>query len=129
MKKIFLVIVACVMLITCAFAEGETVVNQEQVTQSNGLTSTAPTQEQIKDGIGSVGAGVKNIGQEILDNISAWSLPICALLVVWGSVQYFILGIRNLYKKRQGLLLMWGSITFYVITLFASLIFSFISGQ
>ena len=123
MKKIFLMIVAFVMLITCAFAEGELATNTENSTQSNGLT------DQVNNAIGTVGDGVKNIGQEILDNISAWSLPICALLVVWGSVQYFILGIRNLYKKRQGLLLMWGSITFYVITLFASLIFSFISGQ
>jgi len=43
------------------------------------------------------------------------SLPICFLLVLWGSVLYFILGIRNLYKKRQGLLLMWGALTFLVI--------------
>lgn len=129
MKKIFLMMIVCTMLITCSFAEGEVVTNESNQTTTNGLTIAAPSTEQVNNAIGTVGDGVKNIGQTILDKISSWSLPICALLVVWGSVQYFILGIRNLYKKRQGLLLIWGSITFYVITLFASLIFSFMSGQ
>jgi hypothetical protein len=87
------------------------------------------TEANITSTIDNTGNAVKNIGQNVLNQISSWSLPICAILVVWGAVQYFILGIRNLYKKRQGLLLMWGSITFYVVTLFASVILSFMSGK
>ena len=70
-----------------------------------------------------------SVGQNVLDQITTWCLPFCAILVIWGAVQYFILGIRNLYKKRQGLLLMWGSMTFYVIALFINLILTFMAGK
>lgn len=102
-------------------------VNQESnlIAQNKGNI----TEEKITSTIDNTGNTVMKMGQQILDKLSSWSLPICAILVVWGAVQYFILGIRNLYKKRQGLLLMWGSITFYVISLFASVILSFMSGR
>ena len=82
----------------------------------------------INNAVNKVGNTAMGVGQNILDQIASWSLPICSLLVVFGAVQYFILGIRNLYKKRQGLLLMWGSITFYVIVVFVNLIITFMTG-
>jgi len=57
----------------------------------------------------------ENFLYTVIEVVSDISLPICALLILWGAVLYFILGIRNLYKKRQGLLLMWGAFTFLVI--------------
>ena len=53
-------------------------------------------------------------------------ISICFILILWGSVLYFILGIRNLYKKRQGLLLMWGAFTFLVIAKIMNFAFWFI---
>lgn len=57
----------------------------------------------------------ESLAYKIVEQISDKSLPVCAILILWGAVLYFILGIRNLYKKRQGLLLMWGAFTFVVI--------------
>lgn len=59
---------------------------------------------------------------EVMKYVAEWALPFCAILAIFGAVQYFIMGIRNLYKKRQGLLLMFGSITFYVILLVVNFI-------
>ena len=59
--------------------------------------------------------GVIKVVVTALRYIAEWSLPFCAILVVFGATQFYIMGIRNLYKKRQGLLLMFGSIAFFVI--------------
>jgi len=96
--------------------------NQQESTVDNNSTG-APIQisgpvvdtEKIEDGIGNVAEKGKSLMYTVIETIGDISLPIAFLLVLWGSVLYFILGIRNLYKKRQGLLLMWGAITFVVI--------------
>ena len=69
----------------------------------------------VNDTINNVGNTAMDVALNVLDQVTTWSLPFCAILVVFGAVQFFIMGIRNLYKKRQGLLLMFGSMTFYVI--------------
>lgn len=74
-----------------------------------------PAAEVVNDTINNVGNTAMDIALNVLDQVTTWSLPFCAILVVFGAVQFFIMGIRNLYKKRQGLLLMFGSMTFYVI--------------
>lgn len=68
---------------------------------------------------------VNNFAYKVVEQISDKSLPICAVLVLWGAVLYFILGIRNLYKKRQGMLLMWGAFTFVVIAKIVNFVFWF----
>ena len=85
--------------------------------------------DDINKTINKAGNTAMSVGQNILDQITMWALPFCAIAVVWGAVQYFVLGIRNLYKKRQGLLLMWGSMTLYVVTLFINLILTFMVGK
>lgn len=70
--------------------------------------------------------GAENLAFKIVEQISDKCLPVCAIFALWGAVLYFILGIRNLYKKRQGLLLMWGSFTFVVIAKIVNLIFCLI---
>jgi hypothetical protein len=67
-----------------------------------------------------------SIAVNVLKYVTEWSLPFCAILVVFGAVQYFIVGIRNLYKKRQGLLLMFGSIAFYTIIVVLNFIISIV---
>lgn len=110
MKKLSLVVIVAVMvcsLFCFAFAEPTTTDKVNEVVNTAGDTAT-------------------EIAMNILDQAAKWSLPICAIFVVFGAVQYFIMGIRNLYKKRQGLLLMFGSMTFYVIILFVDLILTFL---
>ena len=68
---------------------------------------------------------VNSLAYTVVEQISDKSLPVCVILMLWGSIQYFILGIRNLYKKRQGMLLMWGAFTFLVIAKIVNFIFWF----
>ena len=116
-----------------SFAEPENVAQPDNTQAVNGNNSAQTVLDSISgtdinNAVNKVGNTAMGVGQNILDQIASWSLPICSLLVVFGAVQYFILGIRNLYKKRQGLLLMWGSITFYVIVVFVNLIITFMTG-
>ena len=55
-------------------------------------------------------------------------MPFCAILAVFGAAQYYVMGIRNLYKKRQGLLLMFGSIAFFVILVVVNFIITRLIG-
>ena len=71
--------------------------------------------ETIEEGTKKAADTVNSLAYTIVEQISDKSLPVCVILILWGSIQYFILGIRNLYKKRQGMLLMWGAFTFVVI--------------
>ncbi|MBE5812840.1 MAG: hypothetical protein E7314_04215 [Clostridiales bacterium] len=100
MKKFSLVLVALFVILCCfgcfAYAEPQ-------------------ASEMVNETINTVGNTAMDVALNILDQATTWSLPFCAIFVVFGAVQFFIMGIRNLYKKRQGLLLMFGSMTFYVI--------------
>jgi len=100
--------------------------NTESSSSSSILSGVTP--EKAEEAFKGAGNTAMNVAQNILDQVVMWALPFCALAIVWGAVQYFVLGIRNLYRKRQGLLLMWGSLTFYVIALFANLIITFMIG-
>lgn len=84
------------------------------VTDVTGETSQV-TGEDVESALIEGGKQVTNGAVMVMGVVSSISLPICALLCLWGAVMYFILGIRNLYKKRQGMLLMWGSLTFLVV--------------
>jgi len=88
---------------------------------------TAITTEKVETAVNEATDTVNNVVLMIIKQISDKSLPICLLLILWGAVLYFILGIRNLYKKRQGMFLMWGSFTFLVIAKFVYLIVFLIS--
>lgn len=127
---IFLVIFSGTLISFAASAD----VVQPNTSESSNVTNSSQSvldsisEADINNTVNKVGNTAMGVGQNILDQIASWSLPICSLLVVFGAVQYFILGIRNLYKKRQGLLLMWGSITFYVIVVFVNLIITFMTG-
>ncbi len=79
----------------------------------------------IEEGTEKVATTVNSLAYTIVEQISDKSLPICVILILWGSIQYFILGIRNLYKKRQGMLLMWGAFTFLVIAKIVNFVFWF----
>jgi len=70
--------------------------------------------------------GAVDVVVDTLRYVTEWSLPFCAILLVFGAVQYYILGIRNLYKKRQGLLLMFGSMAFFAIMVILNFIMQII---
>jgi hypothetical protein len=74
-----------------------------------------PVANEVNDFVNDAGNTAMDVALNVLDQATIWALPFCAIFLVFGAVQYFIMGIRNLYKKRQGLLLMFGSMTFYVI--------------
>lgn len=80
---------------------------------------------KIEDGTKEVATTVNSLAYTVVEQISDKSLPVCVILMLWGAVQYFILGIRNLYKKRQGMLLMWGAFTFLVIAKIVNFVFWF----
>jgi len=82
----------------------------------------AITTEKVETVIDETTDTVNNVVLMVIGQISDKSLPICLLLILWGAVLYFIMGVRNLYKKRQGMLLMWGSFTFLVIAKFVHLV-------
>ena len=77
----------------------------------------------IEEGTKKAADTVNSLAYTVVEQISDKSLPVCVILMLWGSIQYFILGIRNLYKKRQGMLLMWGAFTFLVIAKIVNFIF------
>lgn len=81
--------------------------------------------EKVEEKIVDIADKGESIAYKIVEQISDKSLPVCAILILWGAVLYFILGIRNLYKKRQGLLLMWGALTFCVIAKIMNFVFWF----
>lgn len=114
MKRISLVLVAVLLFIfgmsTVSFAVEE-VVNTEVSANEVVVQKDTTLQKVVK----------------VMDKITLVALPVCVFFVAWGTVQYFILGIRNLYKKKQGLLLMFGSMTFYVILLILSFTLTLIS--
>lgn len=93
--------------------EGETTIQTDEIVS------------KVEEGVGEVATTVNGLAYTIIAQISDKSLPVCGLLILWGAIMYFILGIRNLYKKRQGMLLMWGAFTFLVIAKIANFIFWF----
>ena len=94
-----------------------------------GIGEAAITTEQavdtVKDGVETAAETVNDLAYTIVEQISDKSLPVCTIFCLWGAVMYFILGIRNLYKKRQGLLLMWGAFTFVVIAKIVNFVYWF----
>ena len=128
MKRLSLVLVIA-LVIVCSlgcFAFAEPV---QEIAQPAGETSQQSTStEEVNSLINNAGNTAMEFAQNIMDQLTIWSLPFCAIGVVWGAVQFFIMGIRNLYKKRQGLLLMFGSMTFYVVILGVDLILAFLIG-
>ena len=80
---------------------------------------------KIEEGVGEAATTVNSVAYTVIEQISDKSLPVCGLLILWGAILYFILGIRNLYKKRQGMLLMWGAFTFLVIAKIVNFVFWF----
>ena len=90
---------------------------------SNSVSSEAIS--TIEEGVETAANTVNSLAYTIVEQISDKSLPVCTILILWGAVLYFILGIRNLYKKRQGLLLMWGAFTFVVIAKIVNFVFWF----
>jgi len=81
--------------------------------------------EKIEEEIDTIAQQGESLIYTVIEKVSDISLPICSLLILWGAVLYFILGIRNLYKKRQGLLLMWGAFTFVVIAKIINFVYWF----
>ena len=102
----FYVILVVISFVLTLIAAGD--FNNDSIDISQAVVNVEETADVALDGVAEV---VLNV----LEYITEWSLPFCAILIAWGAVQYFIVGIRNLYKKRQGLLLMFGSIAFLAI--------------
>lgn len=95
-----------------------TIVSSESTDDSNvpiKVGNTTINTQDIDTKVQEFADAGETFAYKIIEQISDKSAPICAILILWGAVLYFILGIRNLYKKRQGLLLMWGALTFCVI--------------
>ena len=107
-----------------SFSEFET--NTETAIQTDeGVIKTDEIVSKVEDGVGEVANTVNGLAYTVIQQISDKSLPVCGLLILWGAIMYFILGIRNLYKKRQGMLLMWGAFTFLVIAKIVNFVFWF----
>jgi len=81
--------------------------------------------QKLETGVEQAATTVNSLAYTIVEQISDKSLPVCTIFILWGAVMYFILGIRNLYKKRQGLLLMWGAFTFVVIAKIINFVYWF----
>ena len=96
-----------------------------QNTTAFGIKPSNVDSQKVEEKIIDIADKGESIAYKIVEQISDKSLPICAILILWGAVLYFILGIRNLYKKRQGLLLMWGALTFCVIAKIMNFVFWF----
>ena len=88
-------------------------------------TANNETISTVQSGVETAATTVNSLAYTIVEQISDKSLPVCAIFILWGAVLYFILGIRNLYKKRQGLLLMWGAFTFVVIAKIVNFVYWF----
>lgn len=112
---IALVIGSCNLSFATSFSDYENVGNDK----------TSEIVGTIEEGTEKVATTVNSLAYTIVEQISDKSLPVCVILMLWGSIQYFILGIRNLYKKRQGMLLMWGAFTFLVIAKIVNFVFWF----
>lgn len=112
---IALVIGSCNLSFATSFSDYENVENDK----------TSEIVGTIEEGTEKVATTVNSLAYTIVEQISDKSLPVCVILMLWGSIQYFILGIRNLYKKRQGMLLMWGAFTFLVIAKIVNFVFWF----
>ena len=80
---------------------------------------------KVEDGVTEVATTVNSLAYTIIEQISDKSLPVCGLLILWGAINYFILGIRNLYKKKQGLILMFSSMTFYVLIVIINFVLTY----
>lgn len=141
-KLVVSFLVMCVVVFNFSFAEpvnavnvetnNQQVVNSEDVEQTTDKNSmsfivdaTNVNTEKVEQGIEDIANKGQGLAYTIIEQISDKSLPICVILMLWGAVLYFILGIRNLYKKRQGLLLMWGAFTFVVIAKIVNFAFWF----
>lgn len=103
----------------------EDVENSETVNEDKKNQSININTEVLDEGVVKAADTVSNFAYVIVSQISDKCLPVCAILILWGAVMYFIMGIRNLYKKRQGLLLMWGAFTFVVIAKIINFLFWF----
>lgn len=97
--------------------------SENQFSQFTGNSSSQITKDKVDKTIDEAGTQVSNFAELILRQVADKSTPICALLLIYGAVLYFIMGIRNLYRKRQGMLMMWGSLTFWVIAQVAYVVF------
>lgn len=94
-----------------------------QFSQITGTSGNQFTNVDVNKTIDEAGTQVSNLAELVLRQVADKSTPICALLLIYGAVLYFIMGIRNLYRKRQGMLMMWGSLTFWVIAQVAYVVF------
>ena len=94
-----------------------------QFSQITGPSGNQFTNVDVNKTIDEAGTQVSNLAELVLRQVADKSTPICALLLIYGAVLYFIMGIRNLYRKRQGMLMMWGSLTFWVIAQVAYVVF------
>ena len=106
------------------YAEGEELITpvEEEVIVQEEEKKPIITEEQVNKVVDEATNTVESVALKIAEVVSMISLPIGLLLILWGAVLYFIMGVRNLYKKRQGMLIMWGSATFIVIAKFIHLI-------
>lgn len=87
------------------------------------LVNTGVGNVDVDKTLDEAGTQVSNFAEIVLRQVADKSTPLCALLLIYGAVLYFIMGIRNLYRKRQGMMMMWGSLTFWVIAQVAYLVF------
>ena len=94
-----------------------------QFSKITGSSGSQITQSDFDNTIDEACTQVSNFAELVLRQVADKSTPICALLLIYGAVLYFIMGIRNLYRKRQGMLMMWGSLTFWVIAQVAYVVF------
>ena len=63
----------------------------------------------------SISKSTYGIATTILYEVKRFSLPVCTLIIIAGAMIYFILGPRNMARKKFGYMLMFGAFTFWTI--------------
>lgn len=68
-----------------------------------------------------------DITSSILYEVKRVSLPISCITIIAGSMMYFILGPRNLARKKYGQMLMFGGFTFWTLAQIAPVVIGLIT--
>jgi hypothetical protein len=93
--------------------------------KKNSNTSKASDQKSAD----SLSKSTYGFATTILYEVKRFSLPVCALLIIAGAMIYFILGPRNMARKKFGLMLMFGAFTFWTIAQIAPVVLGIIIQQ
>lgn len=71
------------------------------------------------------GSSTNEFAWTVIAQIQEKSLPVCVIGLLFGAVMFFLMGTRNMQRRRQGALMMAGFLTFFVLSQVAYVVFLF----